>query len=123
MYFPGMNSLAMKCLKCPNQRFTCHKTCLPTLKVTQVNPSVVKTKLLFCANDFTSVFQEVDGAIIWAPSDRPLSGSIMKKMIRRIEIRPMNGVTLRPQRQSPKHVATPGKNCANTLLWVFILFF
>ena len=80
---------------------------LPTLKVTHVNPSVAKTKLLFSAKDLTSFFQDVDGAIIWAPSDRPLSGSIMKKMMRRIEMRPMNGVTLRPQRQSPKHVATP----------------
>ena len=75
--------------------------------MTQVNPAVARTKLLLFASSLTSIFHDDDGAIIWTPSDNPRSGSIMKKMINRMETRPMNGVTRRPQRQSPKQDATP----------------
>ena len=76
----------------------------PAVKVTQVNPTVDNTKLLFFAKALRSIIGEL--GLKWAPSARPRSGSIMKNTISKSANKPINGVTRKPHLQSEAFAAT-----------------
>ena len=76
----------------------------PAVKVTQVNPTVDNTKLLFFAKALKSIIGEL--GLKWAPSARPRSGSIMKNTISKSANKPINGVTRKPHLQSEAFAAT-----------------
>merc|ERR1712051_718014 len=81
-----------------------HHIRLPAVKVTQVNPTVDNTKLLFFAKALRSIIGEL--GLKWAPSARPRSGSIMKNTISKSANKPINGVTRKPHLQSEAFAAT-----------------
>ena len=76
----------------------------PAVKVTQVNPTVDNTKLLFLPKAIKSTIGEL--GLKWDFSDRPRSGSIIKNTINKRATRPMKGVTRKPHLQSEASAAT-----------------